>query len=30
MNITDICDDILVKCKYNSTTYSNIDELNFI
>jgi hypothetical protein len=30
MNITDICEDILVKCKYNSTTYSNIDELNFI
>ena len=29
-NITDICEDILVKCDYNSTTYSNIDELNFI
>jgi hypothetical protein len=30
MSITDICESILNKCDYNSTTYSNIDELNFI
>ena len=30
MSITDICEDILNKCDYNSTTYPNIDELNFI
>ena len=29
-NITDICEDILNKCDYNSTTYPKIDELNFI